>query len=441
MDSPAPHALAAAPEAVKSAAANRTKILLYCSVIMVALNFISPAVGFHVVPLSFVLKNKLHLSANALATFALWAGIPAYLSFAFGVVRDFWSPFGMGDRGYYILFGFLSAVVFTVFAFLPVSEPMLLTLALFGTFCFLFLWGAWNGMGSMIGQHYAMSGRISSLWNFSGTVTTFVALLLGGILSDRLETMSTAGAVRTLFLLVAALMVMIAAYGFLNPAVVFADLAREPRRPQHLRADFWRLARHRPIYAALGIFLLWNFSPATGTVLQYFMSNTLHASDAQWGAFNAIYSIAFVPTFLLFGFLSPRYSLEKLLWLGTAIAVPQMLPLLFIHSANAVLIAGIPMGLMGGIATAAYMDLLIRACPKGLEGTLMMFAWSMYALAQNFGNLLGTELYEHHGGFPACVLATTLVYALMLPALLFVPKALIALPDGQHLAEPPKTEF
>jgi len=435
MDSPVPHVIVATPETVKIAAASRTKILLYCSVIMVALNFISPAVGFHVIPLSFVLKNKLHLTANALATFALWAGIPAYLSFAFGVVRDFWSPFGMGDRGYYMLFGLLSAAVFAVFAFLPVSEPMLLTLALLGTFCFLFLWAGWNGLCSVIGQHFAMSGRISSLWNFSGTVTTFVALLLGGFLSDRLEVMSTAGAVRTLFLLVAAVMVMIAAYGFLKPAAVFANLPSELRRPQHLSTDFSRLVRHRPIYPALGIFLLWNFSPATGTVLQYFMSNTLHASDAQWGAFNAIYSIAFVPTFVLFGFLSPRYSLEKLLWLGTAIAVPQMLPLLFIHSANAVLVAGIPMGLMGGIATAAYMDLLIRSCPKGLEGTLMMFAWSMYALAQNFGNLLGTELYEHHGGFPSCVLATTLVYALMLPGILFVPKALIALPDGQHLAE------
>jgi len=417
-------------------AANRTKILLYCCFFMVALNFISPAVGFHVIPLSFVLKNKLHLSANALATFVLWAGIPAYVSFAFGVVRDFWSPFGMGDRGYYILFGALSAAVFTAFAFLPVSEPMLLALSLLGTFSFLFLWGAWNGMGSMIGQHYAMSGRISSLWNFSGTVTTFVALLLGGILSDRLETMSTQGALRTLFLLVACVMLLIAAYGFLKPAAVFADLAREPRRPQHLRADFSRLLRHRPIYPALGIFLLWNFSPGLGTVLQYFMANTLHANDAQWGAFNAILSIAFVPTFILFGFLSPRYSLEKLLWLGTVIAVPQVLPLLFIHSANAVLIAAVPMGLMGGIATAAYMDLLIRACPKGLEGTLMMFAWSMYALAQNFGNFFGTVLYEHFGGFTVCVFATTFAYALMLPAILFVPKALIALPDGQHLAEP-----
>src|ERR1041384_69497 len=254
MDSPANDITLAEPQAVTTA--NRTTILLYCSLIMVALNFVSPAVGFHVIPLSFVLKNKLHLSANALATFVLWAGIPAYFSFAFGVVRDFWSPFGIGDRGYYILvgfhviplsfvlknklhlsanalatfvlwagipayfsfafgvvrdfwspfgigdrgyyilFGLTSALVFAVFAFVPVSEPMLLALALLGTISFLFLWAGWNGLGTVIGQHFAMSGRISSLWNFSGTVTTFVALLLGGILSDRLETMSTEGAVR-----------------------------------------------------------------------------------------------------------------------------------------------------------------------------------------------------------------------------------------------------
>jgi hypothetical protein len=436
MDSPAPAVIVAPiePLAEQRSVADRRKILVYCSFIMIALNFISPAVGFHVIPLSFVLKNKLHLSASELATFAIWAGIPAYFSFAFGMVRDFWSPFRLGDRGYYILFGVLSAAVFTTFAFVPVSKAMLLTLALLGTICFLFLWGAWNGLGSTIGQHFAMSGRISSLWNFAGTVTTFVALSFGGILSGWLELLSPQSAVRTLFLMVAGVMLMIAAYGLWKPAVVFAPLRREPRRPQHLIADIARLLRHRPIYPALGIFLLWNFSPATGTVLLYFMSNTLHASDAQWGAFNAIFSIAFVPTFALFGFLSPRYPLSRLLWLGTAIAVPQMLPLLFLPSANAVLVAAVPMGLMGGIAGAAYTDLLIRSCPKGLEGTLMMLSWSMYALAQNFGNLLGTELYEH-GGIAASVFATTFVYALMLPAILFVPKALIALPDGQHLAD------
>jgi len=111
--------------------------------------------------------------------------------------------------------------------------------------------------------------------------------------------------------------------------------------------------------------------------------------------------------------------------------VPQIVPLLCVHSATGALIAAVPFGLLGGIATAAYMDLLIRACPKGLEGTMMMMSWSMYALAVNVGNFWGTNLYEYHGGFVACVVATTLVYALIILVILLVPKALISGADAE----------
>jgi hypothetical protein len=119
------------------------------------------------------------------------------------------------------------------------------------------------------------------------------------------------------------------------------------------------------------------------------------------------------------------------LWWGTLIGIPQMIPLLFVHSANEVLIAAVAMGLLGGIATAAYMDLLIRACPKGLEGTMMMLSWSMYALAVNVGNYWGTDIYQYHGGFVACVIATTIVYALIIPVILLVPKPLISTADAR----------
>src|SRR5471030_2850310 len=107
MDSPA-HLIVeatAAPDAARPAVEQRTRILFYSGTIIVALFFTSPSTSFHIIPLSFVLKNKLHLSANALATFGLWASIPAYLSLAFGIARDYWSPFGMGDRCYFVLFG------------------------------------------------------------------------------------------------------------------------------------------------------------------------------------------------------------------------------------------------------------------------------------------------------------------------------------------------
>jgi hypothetical protein len=91
----------------------------------------------------------------------------------------------------------------------------------------------------------------------------------------------------------------------------------------------------------------------------------------------------------------------------------------------------VPIGLMGGVATGAYMDLIIRSCPRGLQGTLLMMSASLYYTVARFGDILGTVLYDRYGGFTACVAAITLVYALILPVLLLVPKSLIATSDGQ----------
>src|SRR5579864_5201031 len=104
----------------------RSRILAYLSVLILLLGFGSPTGGLIDVPISFFLKNKLHLSAHQVAEFRLVAGIPLYLSIVFGLTRDTWNPFGMRDRGYMVLFGAITAVLFVLFAFMPFNEPMLL---------------------------------------------------------------------------------------------------------------------------------------------------------------------------------------------------------------------------------------------------------------------------------------------------------------------------
>ena len=128
--------------------------------------------------------------------------------------------------------------------------------------------------------------------------------------------------------------------------------------------EIQRLVRHWPIYPALLIWSLWCFAPGSETPLQYFLQDTLHASDAEWGQWNAISEASYIPTFIVFGLLCRRFPLKSLLLWGTIIAVPQLVPILFVHSATAALIAAAVMGLMGGIATAAYIDLIIRSCPR-----------------------------------------------------------------------------
>jgi Na+/melibiose symporter-like transporter len=428
-EGPADTAVIAPPSALPYPV--RRQIFLYLGVLTILLAFGSPSGGLIDIPVSFFLKNKLNLEAHEVAIFRLVAAVPLYLSFVFGFVRDTWSPFGIGDRGFLLLFGAISAGLYVLFAFIPVTYGMLLVAIALLTASVLFVSSAQHGLASTLGQQHAMSGQISAVWNIFASIPTVAALLVGGSLSNLLEGRNADQAARILFLVGATIMAAIAIYALWRPASVFDNLRAEREADAHPLSDLKRLLRHWPIYPALLIWLLWNFAPGSQTPLQYYLQNTLHAEDAQWGQWNAIFAVSFIPTFMVFGLLCRKLPLRTLLVWGTVVAVPQMVPLLFINSVTAALIAAIPIGLMGGVATAAYLDLLIRSCPRGLQGTTLMMSGSLFFVASRFGDVLGTYLYDHYGGFTVCVIAITVVYALILPALLLVPKHLIATADGE----------
>jgi Major Facilitator Superfamily len=423
-------AAAAVAPATLSAAARRS-IFLYLGILIILLAFGGPSGGLIDIPISFFLKNKLQLKAHEVANFRLLAAIPLYLSCVFGFIRDSWNPFGMGDRGFMLLFGAITALLYAFFAFAPVDYMTLLVAMGLLTISFLFVASAQNGLASTIGQQHAMTGQISAVWNIFASIPTVAALLLGGTLSGLLEDRGADQAARILFLAGAVIMTTIAVFALWKPRNVFDHVRGEYRTDGHPMQDLTRLLRHRPIYPALLIWLLWNFAPGSATPLQYHLQNTLHATDAQWGQWNAIFAVSFIPTFIVFGLLCRKLPLKTLLWWGTVIAVPQMIPLLFIDSVTGALIAAVPIGLMGGVATGAYLDLIMRSCPRGLEGTTLMMSGSLYFVVSRFGDVLGTYLYDHYGGFAVCVVAITLVYALILPTILLVPGDLIATADGR----------
>ena len=432
IDRAAATAAATAPIAPTSLSPSvRQIIFLYLGILIVLTAFGGPSGGLFDIPISFFLKNRLQLKAHEVADFRLVAAIPLYLSFVFGFVRDIWNPFGMKDRGFMLLFGGVTAVLYVAFAFTPMTYVTLLVAVVVLTTSFLFVASAQNGLTSVIGQQNAMTGQISAVWNVFLSIPTVAALLIGGALSGMLEQQSPDQAVRTLFLVGAAIMIAVTLYGLWKPAAVFDHISVQNKTGSHPVKDLKRLVQYWPIYPAMLIWLLWNFAPGSATPLQYHLQNTLHATDAQWGQWNAIFAASFIPTFVVFGFLCRKYSLKTLLLWGTVAAVPQMVPLLFTHSVTEALIAAVPIGLMGGVATGAYLDLIIRSSPPGLQGTIFMMAGSLYFAVSRFGDVLGTHLYDHYGGFSVCVIAITIVYSLILPTLLLVPKQLVATADGQ----------
>jgi hypothetical protein len=287
-----------------------------------------------------------------------------------------------------------------------------------------------NGLVATIGQQHVMAGQISTALLLANAFPTVASYLLGGEFSQMLEGQGAVAAARMLFLAAAGLTATIALFGARGPKALFGA-AHARTLTTSFFADVVRLLKWWPVWPALIIQMLWQFGPALGLVMPYYLANQLHATDGEVGYFFAIFFACLVPTYLLYGWLCQRVRLGVLLWWGAATGVPQMVPLLFIHSMPQAYLAAIPVGLMGGFATAAFIDLAIRSCPAGLQGTMMMLiTGTAYWLATRFGDLWGTDLYDHHGGFYTAAWATIAVYALIPIFLLLVPRRLVATADG-----------
>jgi len=412
----------------------RFGLFLFGGALMILVGLGDPSIGITAIPVAFFLKNRLHLTASGLADFKLWTAIPLFLSFGFGFLRDRWNPFGRGDSGHLMLFGALTALTYVVLAYVPPVYGVWLAGILISTAVFQVVLGAGNGLISVIGQQQALAGQLSAVLSIAASAPILLSSTLGGLLSDYLEGKGAADAARLLFLIAAALMAGVAIVGAFRPRVLFAAATVE-RSEHHFLKDVGRLLKHWPIYPVVIIQVLWQFAPATGIVLQYHMSDALHGSDFQWGAWNAVFYGSFLPVYVGYGFLCQRFTLRTLLWVGFGMAVFQMTPLLFVHTAWGAVIAAAPMGMIGGIAQAALIDLAIRSCPPKLQGTMMMLITAtVYYIAVRFGDRFGAFIYDGHGGFLGAVWITIVIYALILPVILLVPGRLIDTRDGEALA-------
>ena len=403
------------------------RIYLYFAPLTFLVFLVLPRGYFIDISTTYMLKNQLHASAEQVSMFRLVTAIPVYLSFVFGLTRDLWNPLGRRDRGYLLLFAPATAAVFLWMALSPISYWSLLAGMLLVMTSFGFVSAGYWGLLALVGQEKLMSGRLSTLWNIVSSIPFIVGSLVSGWVADHLAPAQT-------FEIAAALAIVIGLLGLWKPRAVFSGAYEAPQaRGAGLFGDVKRLVKHRAIYPAILMIFMFQFSPGSNTPLQYYLSNSLHAPDEVYAQYYAIFVAAFIPVFFVYGWLCKRVSLEKLLWWGLIITVPQMVPLAFIHSGNDALILAMPIGMLGGVAAAAIYDLAIRSCPPGLQGTMMLLIEAGNQLSYRGGDLLGSWIYTSSPryGFVYCVIATTIVYALIVPVILLVPKELMNTTDGQ----------
>ncbi|MGH7010224.1 MAG: hypothetical protein ACREEX_05245, partial [Caulobacteraceae bacterium] len=113
--------LAVASRATTISAGARGSILFWLGGLIILAGFGGPTGWLIGLPISFFLKNKLHLSAEQVAIFGAIVHIPLYVGFLFGLARDRLNLFGMKDRGLLLVFGGVCAAFYVAFAFIPPS--------------------------------------------------------------------------------------------------------------------------------------------------------------------------------------------------------------------------------------------------------------------------------------------------------------------------------
>ena len=376
---------------------------------------------------SFMLKNQLRATPEQVANFRLLTAVPVYLSFFFGLARDLWNPFGLRDRGLFLIFGTITAAVFFWMTTVPLTYRGLLISVFVVMLSFGFVAAAARGLLALISQEQLMSGRLSALWNAVSSAPYVFGAFAAGYLAG-LTPAHTFG-------LIALLCAAIALYGLWKPAAVFSHAYELPSAMgTSLLGDLKRLVRHRAAYPAVLLVCLCQFTPGFNTPLQYYLANELHAPDWVYGDFLGIMQAGYIPAAGVYGWLCTRVPLRKPLWWATLLWLPAAVPLLFMHSSASVLWFAVPIGLANGFAFTAFWDLSMRSCPPGLQGALMMLVAGMYELAYRGGDFVGTRIYASSAahGFAYCVLAATATSALMLVVLLLIPRELVATADGER---------
>jgi MFS family permease len=402
-------------------------IFLYFGSSTILLLLVAPDGSWLDVATAYMLQMQLKATPQQISWFRVLTGLPIYVGFLFGLVRDVWNPFGLRDRGYLRIFSVLTALILLALAVLDVSYAMLFVGVLLVSISTRFLLAAQQGLMGLVAQEHLMSGRMAALYS----ACYFIPLILGALFAGAAADVLTP---RGQFLILAAVALSVGLFSFLKPRSIFEHAYDQPEaQGSDLRGDLRRLFSDRASLAAVAMIFLWQFAPGLQTVMQFHLTEHLGADESAFGYWTAIYYVSFLPGVIGYGYVCQRIAYGRLGTTAILLSAPLNLVLPFLTTSTQLMVFAIPLGLSAGAAFAALYDLAIRACPPGLHGALMMAAAGGNQLGWRVGDAFGTWLYtssSEHGFLYASI--GTVVTSGVAPAFLaLAPDTMLTAKDGE----------
>lgn len=377
--------------------------------------------------LRYLLKDQLHLTATQLAGFFLITKLAWYCKPFAGLLADKVRFFGTRRKGYLVVFSVIAGGLWLALAFSHNTYLSMLWLVLAINFALMMVHTTLGGLLVEVSQSLGATGRISAVRSGTESFGWLLAGLVGGWIAVHLLHYG--------FLINAILMIIL--------AVIFAKVIREnkdapaePPTPQWTLAQLKELFQHRTLWTATGFWVLVKFSPGFGTPLFYFKSETLGLSPQSIGYLGFVSAGAGLLGSLFYLRVCRHLALSRLLWLGVSLHTASSLAFFGYRSIGSAFAIEALYGLCTALAFMPIFDLLARATPKHIAAFGYALIFSLGSLSVSGSDLLGSWIYDLLGrSFTSMILLDTGTTALVLLAIPFLPRLLVAHRDGDRPVE------
>lgn len=379
-----------------------------------------------ILPFRYLLKDRLHLPADAMAGFFALAGMAWYFKPLAGILSDSFPLFGTRRKSYLLLSALSAGVFWLLLAVVPKRYGPLLWVDIVINAMIVLASSATGGLLVEQGQASGATGRFSALRNVTYTGAGLVGSPIAGWLAKYAFGWTCGLAAACFFLLI--------------PAVL--TLLHEPRCPPPsadarraafgaLKSQWLTLRRTRAMWLAALFQFCFFVAPGFLTPLFYYQTDTDHFTSTFIGLLGIANGAAGVLGSLAYARLCRRHSMRVLLvW---AIVIGSVAPLGYLHyhtHADAWVVESV-YGLAVGLGSVVTFDMAARAAPAGSEAlayALLMSAANIgIQLSDVFGSYMNTRWHIAFTHLVPINAVTTLLTLLLIPLL---PPALLDGRDG-----------
>ena len=361
-------------------------------------------------PITIALKER-GLGAGQVAAFFGISTIPWLLKPLYGLVSDFVPLFGRRRTSYFLLTTALAAACGFALALMP-EHPYWWLAALFTAMGFglAFTDVLTDALMVESGKPRGLTGAFQSIQWAAIYGASMLVGVLGGYFAERRD-------LRSAFL--------VAACFPLVSLVAVATAVREPaaRADRAAFAETWaavRVAlRARPVWLVAGFVFFFTFSPSFGPPLLYYQTDVLEFSQQFIGQLSALTSAGAVAGALLYGPLSRRVPLRRLINAFIGLTVLGTLAYLRYAGPVSAMVIDTLYGVCYMLAQLAMLDLAAKVCPRRIEATFFALLMAVYNGGAQGSQVVGGYLYDWVG-YTALIVTSAAFSALVWPLVPFV---------------------